>query len=199
MQIRNVVRILVVAMVVVVGALSPVGAADAQQHQAVPFVFIGKADDCGAGTFGSHVVTSAWLGGMGLPDNGGDTAFNGVADTAKDPHRGLLLSKNGHTSHFVGGCVNGVQTPAPQDAVEWTRARFTAAQQFPPIPAGSTIVRITLLHDEGTDTASVQDPNGVGLAVVDNVFINGQFIRTGTGVADGASGEVGRGNGDNDD
>jgi len=252
MQIRNVVRILVVAMVVVVGALSPVGAADAQQHQAVPFVFIGKADDCGAGTFGSHVVTSAWLGGMGLPDNGGDTAFNGVADTAKDPHRGLLLSKNGpspdcssagarisgvrgmsvdatftlgfdyrngghcgagaprfnvvakpptgpNTSHFVGGCVNGVQTPAPQDAVEWTRARFTAAQQFPPIPAGSTIVRITLLHDEGTDTASVQDPNGVGLAVVDNVFINGQFIRTGTGVADGASGEVGRGNGDNDD
>jgi hypothetical protein len=71
-----------------------------------------------------QVVTSAWLGGMGLPDNGGDTAFNGVPDTAKDPHRGLLLS----------------------------------------------IVSITLLHDEGTDTASGQDPNGVGLAVVDNIF-----------------------------
>ena len=222
------------------GGLGPTVAA-AQQLRAIPFVFIGKADDCGAGTFGSNIVTSAWLGGMGLPDNGGDTAFNGVADTAKDPHRGLLLSKNGpspdcssagaritgvpemsvdatftlgfdfrngghcgagaprfnvvvkpptgpNTSHFVGGCANGVQTPAPQDAVEWTRARFAAAQQFPPISPGSTIVSITLLYDEGTDTASAQDPNGVGLAVVDNIFIDGQFIRTGTGVADGASG-----------
>src|SRR2546428_555215 len=93
MLVSHVGRILVVAMVLVVGALSPVGAA-AQQLRAVPFVFIGKADDCGAGTFGSHIVTSAWLGGMGLPDDGGDTAFNGVPDTAKDPHYGLLLSKN---------------------------------------------------------------------------------------------------------
>ena len=254
MHVSDVVRIVVVATVLVVGALSPVSAADQQQHRAVPFVFIGKADDCGVGTFGSHIVTSAWLGGMGLPDNGGDTAFNGVADTAKDPHRGLLLSKNGPTTdcssagaritgvrgisvdatftlgfdyrngghcgagaprfnvvakpptgpntfHFVGGCANGVQTVAPQDPVEWTRARFTAAQQFPPIAPGSTIVSITLLHDEGTDTASEQDPNGVGLAVVDNIFINGQFIRTGTGIADGAWGEVknDRGNGNNDD
>ena len=240
MQVSHVGRILVVAMVLVVSGLGPTVAA-AQQLRAVPFVFIGKADDCGAGTFGSHIVTSAWLGGMGLPDDGGDTAFNGVPDTAKDPHYGLLLSKNGpspdcssagarilgargmsvdatftlgfdfrngghcgagaprfnvvvtpptgpNTSHFVGGCANGVQTPAPQDAVEWTRARFAAAQQFPSIPPGSTIVSITLLYDEGTDTASAQDPNGVGLAVVDNIFIDGQFIRTGTGVADGASG-----------
>src|SRR3989449_4455018 len=94
MKVSHVGRILVVAMVLVVGALSPVGAA-ARQLRAVPSVFIGKADDCGAGTFGSHIVTSAWLGGMGLPDNGGDTAFNGVPDTANDPHDGLLLSKNG--------------------------------------------------------------------------------------------------------
>ena len=252
MQIGNVVRILVVAMVLVVGALGPVGAADQHHLSAIPFVFIGKADDCGAGTFGSHIVTSAWLGGMGLPDSGGDTALNGVLDTANDPHHGLLLSKNGpstdcssagaritgvrglsvdatftlgfdyrngghcgagaprfnvvakpatgpNTSHFVGGCANGVQTAAPQDPAQWTRARFTPAQQFPSIPPGSRIVSITLIYDEGTDTASDQDLNGVGLAVVDNIFINGQFIRTGTGVADGASGEAGRGNGDNDD
>jgi hypothetical protein len=209
-------------------------------------------------------VTSAWLGGVGLPDNDDDTALNGVPDTAKDPHRGLLLSKNGPTPdcssagaritgvrgisvdatftlgfdyrdgghcgagaprfnvvvkpptgpktfHFVGGCANGAQTPAPQDPAEWTRARFTAAQQFPPIPPGSRIVSITLLHDEGTDTASVQDPNGVGLAVVDNIFIDGRFIRTGTGIADGTTGKAkkdrddedrdernGRGNGDDD-
>src|SRR5258707_15663383 len=93
MRVRNVVPILVVAMVLVVGGLSPVAAADQPQLRAVPFVFIGNDGDCGAGTFGSHIVTSAWLGGMGLPDRGGDTALNGVADTKDDPHRGLLPSK----------------------------------------------------------------------------------------------------------
>src|SRR5258708_28433755 len=95
MRVRNVVPILVVAMVLVVGGLSPVAAADQPQLRAVPFVFIGKADDCGAGTFGSHIVTSAWLGGMGLPDSGGDMALNGVLDTANDPHHGPPLSKKG--------------------------------------------------------------------------------------------------------
>src|SRR5882724_2915499 len=126
---------------------------------------------------------------MGLPDNGGDTAFNGVADTAKDPHRGLLLSKNGpspdcssagaritgvrgvsvdatftlgfdyrngghcgagaprfnvvakpatgpNTSHFVGGCANGVQTPAPQDAVDGRGPTSRRLSRFRPfLPA----------------------------------------------------------------
>ena len=36
--------------------------------------------------------------------------------------------------------------------------------------------------------ATAQDPNGVGLAVVDNIFVNGEDIRTGTGVADGTAG-----------
>ena len=232
------------------------GAAGADSLRAVPFVFIGAAGDCGPAP-GSHIVTSAWLGGMGLPDGDGDTALNGTPDTADDPHRGLLLSKNGpspdcssagaritgvrgmavdptftlgfdyrngghcgagaprfnvvarpptgpNTFHFVGGCANGVQTPAPQDPAEWTRARFGAAQQFPPIPPGSRIVSITLLYDEGTDTPSVQDPNGVGLAVVDNIFINGEYIRTGSGVADGTGGDEnrddrGRGNDRGDD
>lgn len=236
-------RIVAVGMFVVLAALFPaLVSADSDSLRAVPFVFIGNEGDCGPGTFGSHIVTSAWLGGMGLPDQDSDTALNGVPATADDPHRGLLLSKNGPTTdcssagaritgvrgmtvdatyalgfdyrngghcgagaprfnvvatpptgpntfHFVGGCANGEATQAPQDPEQWTRVRFTAAQQFPPITPGSRIVSITLLYDEGTDTASVQDPNGVGLAVVDNVFINGAFIRTGTGIADGTRGE----------
>src|SRR5205823_13362446 len=175
------------------------------------------AGDCGPPTAGSHIVTAAWLGGMGLPDTDGDAALNGVPATADDPHRGLLLSKNGpstdcssagaritgvkgmtvdaaftlgfdyrngghcgagaprfnvvakpatgpNTSHFVGGCANGVQTAAPQDPAQWTRARFTPAQQFPAIPPGSRLVSITLIYDAGTDTATDQDLNGVGLA-----------------------------------
>src|SRR5438270_3995636 len=252
MQVRHSIRMATAYALIVVAGLWPLPAPAADSLRAVPFVFIGKAGDCGPPTAGSHIVTAAWLGGMGLPDTDGDAALNGVPATANDPHHGLLLSKNGpstdcssagaritgvrglsvdatftlgfdyrngghcgagaprfnvvakpatgpNTSHFVGGCANGVQTAAPQDPAQWTRARFTPAQQFPAIPPGSRIVSITLIYDEGTDTASDQDLNGVGLAVVDNIFINGQFIRTGTGVADGASGEAGRGNGDNDD
>src|SRR2546425_2023496 len=124
MQVSHVGRILVVATVLVVGGLGPTVAA-AQQLRAIPFVFIGKADDCGAGTFGSNIVTSAWLGGMGLPDNGGDTAFNGVADTAKDPHRGLLLSKNGPSPDCssAGARITGV----PEMSVD---ATFTLGFDF---------------------------------------------------------------------
>jgi hypothetical protein len=83
--------------------------------QADPFVFVGKAGECGevAGRpwpAGSNIVTSAWLGGMGLPDNGGgNTLVTEVPSygppelnppsnaNRRDPHLGLLLSKNGPT------------------------------------------------------------------------------------------------------
>lgn len=212
--------------------------------RAVPEVFVGQAGDCGAGTAaGSRIVTSAWLGGMGLPDNGG--LNTSVADVLlgnpnrNDPHRGLLLSKNGPTAdcsaagatiqgvrglvvtptfqlgfdfrngshcgagaprynvvaapptgpqtfHFVGGCANGVRTPANQDPLQWSTVVFTAAQALPPILPGSRIVSIELIFDEGTDAPSVpDDPNGIGLAVVDNLNINGRLIRSGEGIADG--------------
>ena len=211
--------------------------------QAVPATFVGKAGDCGtAYPAGSRIVTSAWLGGMGLPDNGGQNVGSDPKDnpSKQDPHLGLLLSKNGTTadcsaaeaeitgvtgievtadfhlgfdyrngghcsagaprfdvsyqtggtdgSSFVGGCSNDHQpTGAPQDQAQWTRVRFDTsnpAQSFPPIPTGSTIKRITLIFDEGTDTAN-NDTEGVGLAVVDNIDINNRLITRGTGIADG--------------
>jgi hypothetical protein len=89
------------------------------------------------------------------------------------------------SSHFVGGCSNGTPGPAPQDPLQWTRVRFTLTnpvQTFPPVLPGSTIVSIDLIYDEGTDTPTVSSPNGVGLAVVDNIWIIDKFIRSGTGV-----------------
>jgi hypothetical protein len=90
------------------------------------------------------------------------------------------------TFHFVGGCSNDTApAPAPQDPLQWTRVRFgltNPAEAYPPILPGSTIVSIDLIYDEGTDTPTVQDPMGVGLAVVDNIFIVDTFIRSGTGV-----------------
>src|SRR3989442_14564114 len=53
--------------------------------QAVPATFVGKAGDCGTGyPAGSRIVTSAWLGGMGLTDNGGR---NVGTDPAEYPHK----------------------------------------------------------------------------------------------------------------
>jgi hypothetical protein len=212
-----------------------------------PWIYVGKANDCGdAYPAGSRIVTSAWLGGMGLPDNGGDTAINGADNTRRDPHLGLLLNKNGPTpdcssagatingvkgmtvdatfalgfdyrngTHcgagaprfnvtarpapaatpeyfsFVGGCSNSVPTPAPQDPLEWTRVRAgvtLTGQAFLPIPVGYRIESIDIVYDEGTDTPTVSDPMGVGLAVIDNIYVNGQFIRSGSGIEPGGGG-----------
>ena len=184
-------------------------------------------------------MTAAWLGGLGLPDNGGSntTALDLATNPNKnDPHRGLLLSKNGPTpdcssagatisgmgrnftvtqlvfdyrngghcgagaprfnitgvdgTTYFAGCAAGAPTPAPQDPTEWTRVLIdTTAQVFPPgFVFGVTQVRsIAIVYDEGTDAPSVQDPLGVGLAVIDNINVNGRFIRRGTGIADGTN------------
>ena len=202
------------------------GSAQADNLSAKPWIFVGNAGDCG-GSAGSNIVTSGWLGGIGLSDSSGN---------ARDPHRGLLLSKNGLTSDcssagasingvrdmtvnanftlgfdyrdgghcgggaprfnvvydpptgsrassFVGNCSTGTQLPAAQDP-QWVTERFGAASQFPLIPAGSHIRSIDIVFDEGTDQASTSDPDGIGLATIDNIFINGQTIGNGVGVAE---------------
>jgi hypothetical protein len=214
---------------------------DDDNLRATPFVFVGSADECGVA--GSRIVTSAWLGGMGLPDNGGlnTTAVDLATNPNKnDPHRGLLLSKNGPTADcsaagatingfrrgstltelgfdyrnsthcgagaprfnitstlgftYFAGCAAGVHTPAPQDPLQWTRVRITTAAQVfpasvtaPPFvfgPGGTQIRSLSIIFDEGTDAPSVEDPLGVGLAVIDNIDVNGQLIESGRGVAD---------------
>jgi hypothetical protein len=214
---------------------------DDQRLRAVPFVFVGTAPGCAPSPPGSNIVTSAWLRGMGLPD---DESSN-LAPANRDPHLGLLLSKNGLTTdcssagarilgvqgmtvgatfvlgfdyrngshcgggaprfnvivddsvtgtdtfHFVGNCNIGTNAQAEQDPLEWTTITFTPAQAFPPIPPGSRIRSITLLHDEGTDQVSAnafsQDVSGIGLAVVDNINIDGNIIRRGSGIAPGGN------------
>lgn len=120
--------------------------------------------------------------------SGGSPRFNVTARSAA-----------GETFHFVGGCGNDTTpTGAPQDPLQWTRVRFQTsnpAESFPVIPAGSRIVSIDIIVDEGTDTVSTQDPMGVGLSVVDNIYINGRFIRSGSN--DGR--DNGRGNDDDED
>lgn len=246
-------RFYVLLTVLALVAFMPAGraAADDNRLQAVPFTFVGTAAQCAPAPAGSQIVTAAWLGGMGLPDSGGDTALNGTAATRNDPHFGLLLNKNGPTADcsssgaritgvkgivvtattalgfdyrlgghcgagaprfnvdtdkgsFFVGCANAPQAPAPQDPLQWMRTRSVLAtcgvECFPgPIPLGAKINTISILFDEGTDTAN-SDTLGVGLAVIDNIFINGMTITDGRGVKDGGKDKNnGDNNGDNND
>ena len=214
-----------VTVAAVVGLLPAAAVAEDNKVQAVPFTFVGTAAQCAPSPAGSRIVTAAWLGGMGLPDNGGPSAT-----TPDDPHTGLLLSKNGPTADcsssgaritgvsgmtvdanfalgfdyrlgghcgagaprfnvdtdkgfFFVGCANAPQSAAPQDPAQWSRTRSVLAtcgvECFPSaIPVGAKIKSISILFDEGTDTAN-NDSQGVGLAVIDNIFINGKVIATG--------------------
>jgi hypothetical protein len=262
-----------VAVVIFGIALTPARAQDddgrGPKLRAVPFVFVGDAGDCGEFPVGSgapyppgaNLVTSAWLGGMGLPDNGGANVGAVVpipTPNRTDPRLGLLLSKNGssadcsvggarirgvrgmivdaafelgfdyrngshcgvfapesgtppggasprfvvivedpdtrmQTRHSVDDCDKGSNTSSQQDPGQWTTITWTAAQAIPPIPPGSRIHSITLLYDEGTDrpsaTPTSQDASSIGLAVLDNLNINGEIIRSGRGIADHDNGK----------
>ncbi len=242
---RTSLALVVVAVVAIAVPMTVLahGGSNNRKLSAEPWIFVGSAAQCG-GTAGSRIVTSAWLGGMGLPDNGGDTALNGAAATRRDAHRGLLLSKNGPTpncssagaeikgvkgmvvdadfalgfdyrdgghcgagaprfnvsydpptgpdaSIFVG-CANAPKVDAPQDPAEWTRTRSIlvtcGVECFPTaVPLNSRIKSIDIVFDEGTDTAN-NDTEGVGLAVIDNIYIDGKFIRSGSGIEPGSGG-----------
>jgi hypothetical protein len=101
---------------------------------------------------------------------------------------------------FFVGCAAAAQSPAPQDPLQWFRMRSVLATCTTPcspgpIPVGARINSISILYDEGTDNpVGTSDPAGVGLAVVDNIYINGQYIRSGPRAGSGN----GRGNNNND-
>jgi hypothetical protein len=209
--------------------------------QARPSVFIGTAPGCASNPAGSNIVTAEWLTGIGLPDTG---SLNITPSTPpnRDPHYGLLLSKNGAAAdcssagaeirgaeglivtelgfdyrngghcgagsprfnllttdnilHFIGGCANGTKTQAPQNPAEWTRVRFNLSTlAVPALLPGARIKNLTIIFDEGTDTLSADDPFGVGLAVVDNIDVNGVLIQRGSNQP--ANGNNGNGNGNN--
>jgi hypothetical protein len=219
-MIKGLVLLLVITCLISFVAVAEDG--NEQALQAKPSVFVGTAPGCAPFPPGSNIVTSAWLAGLGLPDDGSSNVTPSNPPN-RDPHFGLLLSKNGSTAdcsaaqatitgakgqvltelgfdyrngghcgagaprfnvttnvmtHFFG-CADGTPSQAPQDPLQWTRVRFTLAQGAPPAAAGEIIQSIGIVFDEGTDTPSAQDPNGIGLAVIDNIDVNGKLITRG--------------------
>src|SRR5205823_2747930 len=90
------------------------------------------------------------------------------------PRFDVITSDN--VDHFVG-CASPppLQTAA---GVGFVRLRWTAAQlaaAFPPILPTDSVKSITIIFDEGQDTA----PDYFGLAVLDNIDINGTLVGQG--------------------
>lgn len=119
---------------------------------------------------------------------------NGGHCGAGAPRFNLVTADN--VLHFIGGCANGTKTQAPQNLAEWTRVRFNLSTlAVPALLPGARIKSLTIIFDEGTDTLSADDPFGVGLAVVDNIDVNGVLIQRGSNQP--ANGNNGNGNGNN--
>lgn len=86
-----------------------------------------------------------------------------------------VVTQDGET-HFIG-CAS--PPPAQTTTGFWIRLRWTAAQALPPIT--SPVRSIEIVFDEGQDTG----PDNFGLAVLDNIDINGTLVGRGpSGPAD---------------
>src|SRR5205823_3398951 len=112
------------------------------------------------------------------------------------PRFDVITSDN--VDHFVG-CAS---PPPLQTAtgLGFLRLRWTAVQlaaAFPPILPTDTVKSITIIFDEGQDVA----PDNFGLAVPDNIDINGTLIGQGdnAGKKDNNKGRKHDDNGDNGD
>jgi BACON domain-containing protein len=96
--------------------------------------------------------------------------------TATSPRFIVVTTDN--ITHVVGGCSKGAITAAP--VAGWNRVRFNLAetsQTNPAITPGETVSSITLVLDVGPEAGPAA---AGGLAVIDNVNINGTFVTPGS-------------------
>ena len=129
---------------------------------------VGEKDDNGAANFALRLeknapTTECTAAGASIDGVEGQPAFvtygfdykTGTACTGGAPRFNLVASDG---FHFVGGCGNGTSTPGAETG--WTHVTFDpAAQAFPPITPGATIVSLSLIQDEQ------------GKALLDNIKI----------------------------
>ena len=141
---------------------------------------VGEADDRGNGNFAlylqkaaptnANAAAGAIIDGVeGQPADGvyGFDYRNDGQCGAGSPRYNLLATDG---FHFIGGCINGTQTPAATPG--WTTTTFSSTnpgQAFPVVAPGATIISLTLIVDEGTN-------DGPGYIYTDNLNINGQYI-----------------------
>jgi hypothetical protein len=79
-----------------------------------------------------------------------------------------------NVTHFIG-CAS---PPPVQQQVGngWLRLRWDPAAAFPPIAPNAQVKSISIIFDEGQDTG----PDNFGVAIVDNIDINGTLVGKGS-------------------
>ena len=88
--------------------------------------------------------------------------------------------------HFIG-CAS--PPPVQTTTGFWIRLRWTPDQAFPPIAPTDTIKSLSIVFDEGQDTG----PDNFGLAVLDNIDINGTLVGRGPARVEEGDGDEGQG------
>jgi hypothetical protein len=152
--------------------------------------------------FAAAVAQLNGVNGMTLTELGYDIRKSGGAATSPlGSHCGAgaprfdVITDDG-TDHFVG--CNSPAATVTASSTGWLRLRWNAAglaAAFPPIAPTDKVRSITIVFDEGQDTA----PDFFGLAVLDNIDVNGVLVGSGANQGDKGKGDKGDKNGKGDD
>jgi hypothetical protein len=137
----------------------------------------GPTADCSAAVVRIHGIAGEAIDELGFDYRNGSHCGGGA------PRFGVV-SREGF--YYFVGCASGTKEPAPPDEGQWTRVRFgprsfvPSSPEAPPFELGVTPVdRLYVVFDEGTDATSAGNPAGSGLAILDNIDVNGELIERG--------------------
>ena len=114
------------------------------------------------------------IAGIQLTDIGYDIRKHGGYDSPLGSHCGAGAPRFNVVTNF-GTHFIGCASPPPVSQVMgmgWTRLAWSPAAAFPPIIPGSVVQTIDIVFDEGTDTG----PDYFGLAILDNIMVNGVSV-----------------------
>jgi len=143
------------------------------------------------GNVASAIAELSGVQGMTLTELGYDIRKPGSAADARGSHCGAGAPRfnvvtQDNVTHFVG--CNSPLATVTIASQGWLRLRWTSAQLLAAgIATTAQVKSITIVLDEGQDTA----PDNFGLAVLDNIDVNGTLVGTGQSTV----GNNGNGNG----
>ena len=121
---------------------------------------------------------------------------NGTHCGAGAPRFNIVV-EGSSTIHFVGcAAMTTISVGLYGQRKRATAGQVAAGAASPPIPPGSRIQSITIIFDEGQDNPTASEL-GNGLAVIDNIDINGTLV--GQGPQSDGNNEGGNNEGGNDD
>ena len=147
------------------------------------------------GNVASAVAELSGVQGTILTELGYDLRKPGSAADARGSHCGAGAPRfnvvtQDNVTHFVG--CNSPLATVTAASTGWLRLRWTSAQLLAAgIATNAQVKTITIVFDEGQDTG----PDNFGLAVLDNIDVNGML----TGTGQSAVGNNGNGNGNGKD